>query len=393
MRIAQVAPLFESVPPKLYGGTERVVSYLTEELVNQGHDVTLFASGDSTTKAQLCPGSRHALRLGGTSEAQAKLHAAMLHEVHALRRHYDVIHLHVDDWHLLEPRLLDTPHVTTVHGRLDVPHCRKVYENRPDLTLVSISNSQRAGLYDANWLSTVYHGIPEDLYRPSAERGDYLVFLGRISQEKRVDRAVDIAGRYGLPLKIAAKVDNADYAYYETVKHKLREPWVDFIGEVGEPEKLTLLRGARALLFPIDWPEPFGLAMIEAMLCGTPVIAWRHGSIPEVVDDGITGMIVDSIEGAVSALRELDHMDRAACAEHARKRFSARRMAEDYVRVYKHRAIQHLRARSLVHGESALYGDAESILPTSEVALSTSDSALMRGESLVRSERHAEPGE
>jgi len=390
MRIAQVAPLFESVPPKLYGGTERVVSYLTEELVKQGHEVTLFASGDSCTKAQLMPGSRQALRLGGTTEAHKKLHATMLREVHALRKHYDVIHLHVDDWHLIEPRLLDTPHVTTVHGRLDLPQCRKVYENRPDLTLVSISNSQRAGLHDAHWLSTVYHGIPEELYKPSTARGDYLVFLGRISPEKRVDRAVEIAGRYGLRLKVAAKVDDNDFAYYETVKHLLREPWVDFIGEVGEPEKLTLLRGAHALLFPIDWPEPFGLAMIEAMLCGTPVIAWRHGSIPEVVDQGVTGVIVDSIDGAVSALCEVEHIDRAACAMHARTRFNAGRMARDYVRLYKHRAIQHLRARSLVRGESALYGGPPT-LPSTAVGLAPGESSIM--ESMVRSERHAEPGE
>ncbi len=346
MRIAQVSPLFESVPPKLYGGTERVVSYLTEELVRQGHEVTLFASGDSQTSARLIPGSDKALRLGGTCAQQNQLHAAMLKEVYALRNEFDVVHLHVDDWHLLTPRLLDTAHVTTVHGRIDIPERRRVYENRPDLTLVSISNAQRLPVSDATWLSTVYHGLPQELYKPSPEGGDYLVFLGRISQEKRVDRAIDIAGRYGMRLKIAAKVDDNDFEYYQTVKHKLAEPWVDFIGEVGEPEKIELLRGAYALLFPIDWPEPFGLAMIEAMLCGTPVIAWRHGSIPEVVDEGVTGFVIDNMDDAVSALSRVGDIDRMTCAAHAYSRFSAERMARDYVRVYKHRAIQHLRARS-----------------------------------------------
>jgi glycosyltransferase involved in cell wall biosynthesis len=373
MRIAQVSPLFESVPPKLYGGTERVVSYLTEELVRAGHEVTLFASGDSESKARLIPGSDKALRLDGTSGQEQLRHTAMLKEVYALRNEFDVIHLHIDDWHMQVPRLFDTPHITTVHGRIDTPGRKRLFENRPDLTLVSISNAQRAPIADATWLATVYHGLPKELYVPSAESSDYLVFLGRISPEKRVERAVDIAGRYGMRLKIAAKVDQNDYDYYLSVKHKLEAPWVDFIGEVGEPEKIALLRGAYALVFPIDWPEPFGLAMIEAMLCGAPVIAYRHGSIPEVVDEGITGFVVDGEDAAVAALDRVRGIDRLACAAHAYSRFSAERMASDYARVYKHRAIQFLRDRSVVR----------------------STASLARNDILasVRSDTHAEPGE
>ena len=373
MRIAQVSPLFESVPPRMYGGTERVVSYLTDELVRLGHQVTLFASGDSETEARLVPGSDKALRLDNASARETALHAAMLKEVYSLRNEFDVIHLHVDDWHMLTPRLFDTPHLTTIHGRIDIPARKRLFENRPDLTLVSISNAQRAPVPDATWLSTVYHGLPKELYRPSAEGGDYLMFLGRISPEKRVDRAVDIAGRYGMRLKIAAKVDNNDYEYYLTVKSKLEEPWVDFIGEVGEPDKISLLRGAHALVFPIDWPEPFGLAMIESMLCGTPVIAFRHGSVPEVVDEGVTGFIVDSVDAAVSALGHVSELDRLTCAAHAYGRFSAERMARDYVRVYKHRAIQYLRNRSSAR----------------------TTGSFARNELLAspRSDTHAEPGE
>jgi glycosyltransferase involved in cell wall biosynthesis len=345
VRIAQVSPLFESVPPRLYGGTERVVSYLTEELVRQGHDVTLFASGDSLTSARLSPGSSQALRLAGVAAADVQTHTAMLKQVYAQRANFDVIHLHVDDWQLLEPRLLRTPHVTTVHGRIDVPARRSIYASEPELALVSISNSQRAPLPQARWLATVYHGLPDALYQPCDEQGDYLAFVGRISAEKRVDRAIEIAGRFGMRLRVAAKVDNGDFPYYQSVKHLLEQPWVDFIGEVGEADKCKLLGGAYAFLFPIDWPEPFGLAMIEAMACGAPVIAWRHGSIPEVVDDGRTGFVVDSIEGALSALNRCAHFDRQGCAAHARARFGASRMARDYVEVYERRRAERPRTR------------------------------------------------
>jgi glycosyltransferase involved in cell wall biosynthesis len=345
VRIAQVSPLFESVPPRLYGGTERVVSYLTEELVRQGHEVTLFASGDSLTSAQLCPGSSRALRLAGVSAADVEAHTAMLKEVYARRAEFDVIHLHVDDWQVLEPRLLRTAHITTVHGRIDVPARRSMYAAEPELALVSISDAQRAPLPHARWLATVYHGLPDALFAPRAEREDYLTFVGRISPEKRVDRAVDIAGRFGMRLRVAAKVDNADFAYYRTVKHKLEEPWVDFIGEVGEEDKVALLGSAYAFLFPIDWPEPFGLAMIEAMACGAPVIAWRHGSIPEVVDEGRTGFVVDDLEGAVNALRRCADFDRAGCVAHTRARFGVARVARDYVQVYEQRRAERPRAR------------------------------------------------
>jgi glycosyltransferase involved in cell wall biosynthesis len=345
VRIAQVSPLFESVPPRLYGGTERVVSYLTEELVRQGHDVTLFASGDSLTSATLVPGSSQALRLAGVSASDQASHTAMLAEVYARRSEFDVIHLHVDDWQLLEPRLLRTPHVTTVHGRIDLPARRSIYAAEPELALVSISDVQRAPLPHARWLATVYHGLPDELYRPCDERGEYLAFVGRISPEKRVDRAVEIAGKFGMRLRVAAKVDNADFAYYQSVKHKLSEPWVDFIGEVGEDDKCKLLGGAHAFLFPIDWPEPFGLAMIEAMACGAPVIAWKHGSIPEVVDEGRTGFVVDDIDSAVAALGRCASFDREGCVAHARARFGAARMARDYVHVYERRRAERPRAR------------------------------------------------
>jgi glycosyltransferase involved in cell wall biosynthesis len=375
VRIAQVAPLFESVPPKLYGGTERVVSYLTEELVRQGHHVTLFASGDSVTAAQLCPGSERALRLAGvaaTDQPSIDAHATMLSAVYARRSEFDVVHLHVDDWQMLEPRLLKTAHVTTVHGRIDLPERRAVYAAHPELALVSISDAQRAPLPHARWLATVYHGLPEDLYPMRCEQGEYLVFVGRISQEKRVDRAIDIAGRFGMRLKVAAKVDNADYAYYQTVKHKLNEPWVDFIGEVGEADKASLLCGAFAFVFPIDWPEPFGLAMIEAMACGTPVVAWRNGSIPEVVDDGVTGYVIDDLDSALSALRRCERLDRRRCAQRARTRFGAARMARDYGLVYERRRAELPRARR----------EAYAAVPDPRVTTSR-----------MRIEHHAEPGE
>ena len=336
MRIAQIAPLFESVPPSLYGGTERIVSYLTEELVRLGHEVTLFASGDSTTRAQLMPCSPGALRLSGRTSEEVRFHRAMLDAAHAMRRNFDVFHLHIDDWHLRDPRFLHLPHLTTIHGRLDVTQrldCFRPY--RHELSLASISNAQRAPLADANWIGTVHHGLPRDLYEPCAEQGDYLVFLGRVSPEKRVDRAIEIAGRFGMKLKIAAKIDDNDRVYYQGLAKQFQKPWVDFVGEVDETQKIDLLRKAYALLFPIDWPEPFGLAMVESMSCGTPVIAWPHGSVPEIVSDGLTGYIVDSIDAAVRALSRIPSLDRRHVARVARERFGARRMALEYLHLYE----------------------------------------------------------
>jgi len=336
VRIAQIAPLFESVPPKLYGGTERVVSYLTEELVRLGHEVTLFASGDSVTRAELVPCAARSLRLSGGILEEAGMHLAMLRRLHARRHDFDVVHLHIDDWHRRAPRILDLAHLTTVHGSLDLAErrrCFSLYQN--ELTFASISDAQRLPLPNANWIGTVHHGLPPDLYQPRYEDGKYLVFLGRISPEKRVDRAIDIAGRFGMKLKIAAKIDDYDRAYYRTLEAKFREPWVEFVGEVNEPRKNELLRNAYALLFPIDWPEPFGLVMVEAMSCGTPVIAWPHGSVPEIVADGITGYVVNSIQGAVNALKRVASLDRRTVANIARERFSSHRMADEYLKLYE----------------------------------------------------------
>jgi glycosyltransferase involved in cell wall biosynthesis len=349
VRIAQVAPLFESVPPQLYGGTERVVSYLTEELVDLGHRVTLFASGDSVSGAQLRAGCSKALRLGGSADAAARAHRAMLAEVYERRHEFDVIHFHIRDWHQREPRLLATSHVTTVHDALDHPAQRACYEE-PGLRLISITDAQRRPLQSADWLGTVYHGLPDGLYRPRREHGDYLTFLGRISPETRVDRAIEIARRFGMRLKIAAKVAPKDYPYYLSLRPQLRAPFVEFVGEVNEQQKSELLAGAYALLFPIDWPEPFGLSMIEAMASGTPVIAWRDGSVPELVDHGVTGFVIDSVDSAVGALSRIDQLDRGLVARVAWQRFAARRMARDYLRLYARSVVRDLTVPALLGG-------------------------------------------
>lgn len=336
MRIAQIAPLFESVPPTLYGGTERVVSYLTEELVRLGHEVTLFASGDSITRADLVPGVPRSLRLSARVAEEAGIHLTMLRRFYARRNDFDVVHLHIDDWHLRDPSILDLAHLTTVHGRLDLAERRRCFAPyQQELCLASISDAQRLPLPDANWIGTVHHGLPPDLYQPRDEHGEYLVFLGRVSPEKRVDRAIEIAGRFGMKLKIAAKVDDYDREYYQTLEALFRQPWVEFVGEVNEPQKNELLRHAHALLFPIDWPEPFGLAMVEAMSCGTPVIAWPHGSVPEIVSDGINGYVVNSIQGAVNALKRVPGLDRRVIAKIARERFCIERMASEYLKLYE----------------------------------------------------------
>ena len=335
MRIAQVAPLFESVPPKYYGGTERVVSYLTEELVRLGHDVTLFASGDSVTQARLVAGSRRSLRLDKHCVDQLAHQVLMLERVVQRASSFDVIHFHVDYLHFPFSRRHPTPHLTTLHGRLDIPDLVPLYREFGDVPVVSISEAQREPLPFANWIGTVYHGLPADLYRFRREPGEYLAFLGRIAPEKRVDRAIEIAKRVGLPLKIAAKVDLVDRQYFEdVVEPLLDDPLVEYVGEIGEREKDEFLGNARVLLFPIDWPEPFGLVMIEAMACGTPVIAFRRGSVPEVMEPGRTGFVVNDLDTAVAAARRVGDLSRQRCREVFEQRFTATQMAYDYLGLY-----------------------------------------------------------
>lgn len=336
MRIAQVAPLIESVPPKMYGGTERIVSYLTEELVRLGHQVTLFASGDSVTSATLVSAAEESLRLKGDLPDFVPWSCIQLDQVRRNAREFDVIHSHID--HLPYPlfNCLKMPVLSTMHGRLDLKHIGPIYECFKNIPLVSISNSQRSPIPDANWVDTVYHGMPLDLLGLQPQRGDYFAFIGRISPEKGVDRAVAVARECGIPLKIAAKVDENSFDYYETViKPLFKDPLVEYIGEISEHEKQELLGNALALLFLIDWPEPFGLAMIEAMACGTPVIACRSGSVPEVVDDGITGFIVDDPGQVPALLEHIEAFDRTRCRCRFEERFSVERMAQDYLAVYK----------------------------------------------------------
>ena len=336
MRIAQVAPLSESVPPKLYGGTERVVSYLTEELVRQGHDVTLYASGDSETAARLRPACRRALRLEGIAgESALAQHLLLIERVTQQAQQYDILHFHLDYLPFSMIRREGLRAVTTLHGRQDIPGVFPIFEEFDDLRLISISDAQRAWMPWASWVETVYHGLPQDLYQPRFEAGGYLAFLGRISPEKRADRAVEIAKGADMKLKIAAKIDPADKEYFEQIRHVLDDPHVEFLEEIGDENKGPFLANAAALLFPIDWPEPFGLVMIEALACGTPVIAFRDGSVEEIIDDGVTGFIVESVEEAVEAVRRLPSIDRRKCRAVFEERFTARRMCEDYVRVYE----------------------------------------------------------
>lgn len=359
MRIAQVAPLAESCPPKLYGGTERVVHFLTEELVGQGHNVTLFASGDSQTSASLVPCSPQALRLSSQVRDFTPYHVAMVEQVRQRISDFDIIHFHIDLYHCPAIRTWSCPAVTTLHGRLDLPDLVPFYEIFEDLPLVSISNNQRRPLPPVNWIDTVYHGLPDSLLPYQPRFGDYLVFLGRISPEKRPDRAIEIAVRTGLPLKMAAKIDRVDLDYWRNEIEPLVNAHhnVEFIGEVNEREKAELLGSAAALLFPIDWPEPFGLVMIEAMSCGTPVVAWRNGSVPEVLDDGVTGRIVTSMDEAVHAVFDVMRYSRAVVRARFEERFTVARMAHDYVRVYQKLIDQRFKERPTVEiarGSSAL---------------------------------------
>ena len=337
MRIAQVAPLYESVPPKNYGGTERIVSYLTEELVRQGHDVTLFASGDSVTKARLVAVSRRSLRMDKHCTDQMAHHILMLEQVSQHAHEFDVVHFHIDYLHFPLSRRASIPHVTTLHGRLDLPDLVPLYEQFRDMPILSISNAQGEPLPWANWQGTVYHGLREDLFRFRPKPGSYLAFLGRISPEKRVDRAIEIAKRAGIPLKVAAKVDPVDKDYFEReIEPLLRNSAVNYVGEISDEEKDLFLGNAYALLFPIDWPEPFGLVMIEAMACGTPVIAYDGGAVSEVIEEGRTGFIVKGLEDATEAVQRVPELSRAYCREVFEKRFTAARMASNYLQVYEH---------------------------------------------------------
>ncbi len=333
VRIAQVAPLFESVPPRYYGGTERVVSWLTEELVRQGHRVTLFATADSRTSARLVPIVERPLR----GEAMWMFHALIqVEKVFRRAEDFDLIHFHTDGLHFPLLRETRTPVITTLHGRLDLPALQPFYRVFSDAPVVSISDAQRIPLPHAGWVGTVHHGMPTTLLRPGAGHGRYLAFIGRISPEKRVDRAVEIARRVGLPLRIAAKVDPADRSYFEReIEPLLEGPGVEFLGEVGDDRKGEFLGGALALLFPIDWPEPFGLVMLEAMACGTPVLAFRGGSVEELIRPGITGAIVDSVDEAVAVLPQVLSLDRARCRREFERCFSVSRMARDYLHLYQ----------------------------------------------------------
>jgi glycosyltransferase involved in cell wall biosynthesis len=347
MRIAQVSPLYESVPPKAYGGTERIVSYLTEELVNQGHDVTLFASGDSKTRARLVPPCPHSFRSNPSSPDSLAYSLLMLEQVFRKTGHFDIVHFHIDLLHFPLCRREKAPSLTTLHGRLDLAFLPSFFHEFPRLPVVSISDSQREPLPWLNWQGTVYHGLPTDLYTFRERPGNYLAFLGRASPEKGLDRAIDIARRFGMPIKIAAKIDKSDQGYYEsTLKPLTEQPGVEFIGEVGGKRKNDFLGNAYALLFPIDWPEPFGLVMIEAMACGTPVIAWPRGSVPEVMESGTTGFIVNSVPAAVTALGKIAGLNRKRCREVFEKRFTATRMVNDYVRIYE-RLVESTRSPAL----------------------------------------------
>jgi glycosyltransferase involved in cell wall biosynthesis len=344
MRIAQIAPLFESVPPRLYGGTERVVHALTEHLVHRGHDVTLFASGDSQTSARLVPMWPRASRLDPQSVDPLAAQLAMLEQVTQRADEFDVIHSHCDYWTFPFARRSPTPIVTTLHGRLDIPELQPIYRTYPDVPVVSISNSQREPLLylPVNWVGTAYNGICVEHFALNEHPGDYLVFLGRICPEKRPDRAVEIARAAGMPLKVAAKIDKADREYYESaIKPLFNDPLVEFIGEVNERQKAELLRDAYALLFPIDWCEPFGLTMVEAMACGTPVVAMRGGSVDEVVLDGETGFVCDSVAEMIACVPRVAALNRRRCREHIERHFSAEVMAQRYEEIYEYVEMQH----------------------------------------------------
>lgn len=359
MKIAQVAPLLESVPPAGYGGTERIVSFLTEELVRQGHRVTLFASGESATRAELVPCCPRALRLNGGAGAVLPYHVLQLEKIRQRAREFDVLHFHSDLLHFPLARTIDCPVLTTMHGRLDLPELRPLYEEFRELPLVSISNSQREPLQSAGWIDTVPHGLPRGLlpFRSAPDDG-YLAFLGRISPEKGPDRAIEIANRAGMPLRIAAKIDPADQSYWEQKIQPLvrAHPAVEFVGEIGEDQKAEFLGRARALLFPIDWPEPFGLSMVEALACGTPVIAFDRGSVPEVIENGVSGFVVADVSEAVHAISQVDRLDRKAVRQAFEMRFTVEGMTRRYVRLYRDLARSSPRQDGIRLPEAVLEG-------------------------------------
>jgi len=335
LRIAQVSPLYERVPPKLYGGTERVIHYLTEELITLGHETTLFASGDSITKGKLVSVIPESLRLQKRKKDPMVYHILMLEKVFQMAETFDIIHYHIDFFHFPYSKRSKTKHLTTLHGRLDLPDLIVLYREFDQIPVVSISKAQRSFLPWIHWVGTVYHGIPVDLYPFYPEKGNYLAFVGRISPEKGIERAIEIAKRVGMDLKIAAKVDEVDKQYFlEVVLPLFKKAPVEFIGEIGEEEKKVFLANAYALLFPVNWPEPFGLVMIEAMACGTPVIGWRNGSVPEIVVDGQTGYIIHSVDEGVKKIMDIDRIDRKECRKHVLNHFTARKMAQSYLSIY-----------------------------------------------------------
>jgi glycosyltransferase involved in cell wall biosynthesis len=337
MKIAQIAPPMESVPPRLYGGTERIVSYLTEELVALGHDVTLFASGDSITRAKLIASCPQALRLNPAVRDPIPYYMMMLSKVRRAAAEFDILHFHIDQFHFPLFEDMAARVVTTMHGRQDLPDLQNLYAGFPSMQLVSISEAQRGPLTGVSFAATVYHGLPRDLLSPSLiPRGGYLAFLGRISPEKRVDRAIAIARAVGVPIKIAAKIDRVDEDYFHAeIEPLLKQPGVEYIGEIDDRKKSRFLSDARALLFPINWPEPFGLVMIEAMACGTPVLAFEAGAVREIIDEGVTGHIVRSVEEGICKIGAVMALDRGRVRRRFEERFTATRMANDYVKVYQ----------------------------------------------------------
>jgi glycosyltransferase involved in cell wall biosynthesis len=375
MRIAQIAPLAESVPPKLYGGTERVVAWLVDELIEVGHEVTLFASGDSMTGAQLNAVCPRALRLGRPRTDPMAVQAALIEEVACKANNFDVIHAHIDWLHLPLLSRLGVPFLTTCHGRLDLPLFPDVIRRFPKAPFVSISENQRIPLPEANWIGTIYHGLPQGLFRPSFEPGSYLAFLGRLTAEKGPEPAMRIARAVGMPLQIAAKVPRGEAAYFrERIEPQVDGKQVRLIGEVNDHAKQRFLAGAAALLFPIDWPEPFGLVMIEAMACGTPVIAFRSGSVPEVVDHGITGFVVSDEEEAIQAIKRIGELDRRRIRAQFERRFTSQRMAEEYLKQY---AILAPGLNNVKRQEPVGVDLTRSLPAATDVTLQTSDPAGM----------------
>ena len=374
MKIAQLSPLWESVPPQLYGGTERIVSYLTEELVRQGHEVTLFASGDSTTAAQLTACCPRALRLHETGLVNRDAPLILMQEkaLGPESGQYDVIHSHLDFLSFPLSRRAHTPVVTTLHGRLDLPELQPIFDEYAEMPVVSISDAQRKPLPQANWAGTVYHGIPQNLYSLHERSGSYLAFLGRISPEKCPDHAIEVAKRVGMPLRIAAKVDPADHVYFkDKIERLLDHPLIEYVGEINDAEKNDFLGEAAALLCPYDWPEPFGLVLIEAMACGTPVLAYRQGSIPEIIDHGVTGYICKSISDMAQAVAGLSLIDRRRCREIFEKRFTVERMVKDYLAIYESMAAASHRPRLVAHTRTsghARAGVVRSLTPQTDVA-------------------------